>query len=658
MTIKALLLSVCVLALAPAICNAQTAPVAASVAADTPQTLPGGTTFTLPKAWSMRTIAGGLVAVAPEGDLEIAAVEVMSATSAQDAADKAWAIYRPDAHRTVKLVTPKPGRDGWDDAADIDYETSPNEKIYVGASVRHKGSLWLVQILDGAQGTTEKRGAAVDLLFSSALPGGFTRESFVGRAAHPLDAARVAEMKAFVTYAMAQLDIPGASMALIDHGKVVYEGGFGVRQVGKPAKVDAHTLFMMASNTKSMSTLLLAEQVDAGKVRWDEKVTDVYPSFRLGSEATTQKVEIRHLVCACTGLPRKDMDWFFNTPATTPPTATFTLLAGTEPTSGFGEVFQYNNFMASAAGYIAGHLAYPALPIGEAYDKAMQVGVFTPLGMNDTTFDFKKALSGNYAVPYSYDANAKVARVMMEQNRTAIPYRPAAGAWSSAHDMILYVENELTKGKLPNSRQLISEENLLERRTSTVPSGEYSRYGMGLETDTQWGVPVIHHGGSMAGYKSDFMLIPDADVGAVILTSSDNGRPMLRPFMRRLLEVLYDGKPEAMENVAANAKAGRAWYLKEREKMEIPAKGLSLASSYSNPDLGFVRVTVRKGHTWVQVPSFSSEVASRRNDDGTTSLMFLTPSLVGMEFVVGEKDGHKTLILRDGQHEYVYLADR
>ena len=185
--------------------------------------------------------------------------------------------------------------------------------------------------------------------------------------------------------------MPGTAIALIDHGKVVFEGGFGVRNVSTAQPVDANTLFMVASNTKGMSTLLLSELVDQGKLRWDEPVVDVYPSFRLGDAATTKSVLVKHLVCACTGLPRKDLEWIFTSTPQTPVTKTFDFLAATAPTSKFGEVFQYNNLMATAAGFIGGHVAYPTMELGAAYDRAMQTMVFDPLGMRSTTFDTAKA---------------------------------------------------------------------------------------------------------------------------------------------------------------------------------------------------------------------------------------------------------------------------
>lgn len=94
---------------------------------------------------------------------------------------------------------------------------------------------------------------------------------------------------------MAQLGIPGAAMALSQDGKVVFEGGMGVKTLGQSDPVDANTVFMVASNTKGMATLLLATLVDDGKLKWDQPVTQVYPTFRLGDDATTSSTLVKHL---------------------------------------------------------------------------------------------------------------------------------------------------------------------------------------------------------------------------------------------------------------------------------------------------------------------------------------------------------------------------
>ena len=141
----------------------------------------------------------------------------------------------------------------------------------------------------------------------------------------------------------------------------------------------------------------------------------------------------------------------------------------------------------------------------------------------------------------------------MDLNYSIHPHRPAGGVWTSAHDLIRYVQLELTKGKLPNGKVLVSETNLLARRKPYVKVGAYGSYGMGLQVDNRWGTPIVSHGGSMIGFKSDIMFLPEHGVGAVILTNSDTGGMMLGSFRRRFLEVLFDGKPEAVEDLAKAA---------------------------------------------------------------------------------------------------------
>ena len=90
-----------------------------------------------------------------------------------------------------------------------------------------------------------------------------------------------------------ELEVPGVAIALVDQGEVVWQGGYGVRSLGEEAPVDEHTKFMIASNTKGMATLLLSVLADEGKLRWSQPVTDLYPEFRLGSDATTKSTLVR-----------------------------------------------------------------------------------------------------------------------------------------------------------------------------------------------------------------------------------------------------------------------------------------------------------------------------------------------------------------------------
>ena len=174
------------------------------------------------------------------------------------------------------------------------------------------------------------------LIFGQLLPKGTERESFAGKTAATLDAARIAKLTAFVESAQAQLKVPGVALGIIQGGKVVFAGGFGVRQVGKPAKVDADTKFAIASNTKALTTLMLAKLVDEKRLAWDTAATTLLPSFKLGDADTTSRVLVKHLICACTGMPRQDMEWLLEFGDLTP-AKVMTALGRMQPTTKFGE---------------------------------------------------------------------------------------------------------------------------------------------------------------------------------------------------------------------------------------------------------------------------------------------------------------------------------
>ncbi len=215
-------------------------------------------------------------------------------------------------------------------------------------------------ITDGAEATAGKRSAATSIIQQSLRPVGYQRESFAGKTPHRLTPDKVQALRDFVAESRAHSRGAGCWPCNYRSVESCLAGGVGVRELGSPEPVTEHTKFMIASNTKGMATLLLSVLADEGKLRWDQPVTDLYPSFRLGSDATTKSTLVRHLVCACTGLPRQDYA-FILADSGAPAADTFRQLAKTRPTSGFGELFQYNNLMASAAGYLGGALAYQTL---------------------------------------------------------------------------------------------------------------------------------------------------------------------------------------------------------------------------------------------------------------------------------------------------------
>lgn len=617
---------------------------------------PGGSTFKAARSWTVRALLHGRLLTAPEGDATIAIVDAGGA-DADAATAEAWHAVQADPVRPIRVVTPQATRNGWEERRVATYESSPNERMTVLAFAWRAGTRWTVSILQASDATYEKRSAQVNLILGSLRPPGYARETFAGKTAHSLDAPRIAAMREFIERGMQELGVPGVGWSLIDHGKVVFEGGSGVRELGRSDKVDADTLFIAASNTKALTTLLIAELVDERKLRWDEPVTQAYPAFKLGSAETTRQVLVKHLICACTGVPRQDMEALFEFKDATP-ASSMTLLGTMQPTSGFGEVFQYSNLMAAAAGYVGASLVAPGVELGRAYDDAMRDKVFRPLGMTRTTFDFKRALASNHASPHGEDVDGNTAVSAMDLNYSFVPVRPAGGVWTSSHDLSRYVQMELANGKLADGRTLVTKANLLARRAPQISVGEDIDYGMGLFVDTHWGIPIVSHGGDLAGYHSSMMWLPDQGVGATFLTNSDPGYALRAPFMRKLVELLFDAKPEAEAMLTAAVAQKKATRQAERARLTVPAdpgEAAKLAGRYRNAALGTIDVRRKSDGTLsFDFGEWSSDVASRKNDDGTLSYITISPSNDGFEFVVASQDGKRSLMMRDSQHEYLF----
>ena len=633
---------------------AEAAAATAETTADTPSRTPAGTTFILPGGWSQRVQGNAVLIMPPEADGSRLAIVDAKAATADEAIAEAWAILG----MTPKLLvaTDAAPKDGWEARRFYDYDVAANAKRAVGASAYRKGTAWTAVVVDVDQAIAEKRSSQFGKISQRLQPAGYQRESFAGKTAHKLDEARLRQVAGFVERMRQEFDVPGVAIGIVQDGKVVMSQGFGVRQLGKTGKVDGDTRFMIASNTKALTTLMLAKLVDAGKLDWNARAEDVYPGIKLGDAATTDQVLVKHLICACTGVPRQDYEWLFEGEKQTPKTVMATL--GTmQPTSGFGELFQYSNPMAAAAGYIGGQVAYPGTELGAGYDQAMQALVFDPLGMHDTTFDYAKAQTGDYAAPHGYDIEHRVEVMGMGLNDTIVASRPAGAAWSSANDLLKYVQMEIDHGLLPDGSRYIGEAALLQRREPQIALGVDRNYAMALMVDKSDGVTVIDHGGDMGGFHSNMMWWPEQKVGAVILTNADEGVNLRGPLKRRLMELMFDGEPQAEAAAKAGAKANREGFEAFRKQLQVPgdAKALAgLAPRYHNDALGELLVTRKQGQVSFDVGAFASEVATMPQPDGSLGFVTIDPQALGFLFVRADKDGARKLIVRDGQHEYAF----
>jgi CubicO group peptidase (beta-lactamase class C family) len=625
-------------------------------AQDTPQTTFDGHSFVAPAGWSVRRLNSATILTAPEGGSQIALVDV-AANDADAAVIAAWTRYDANAKHTLADSGNRPLRNGWEAIRGYRYDTGANEKRVISAVARRHGQRWTVSIRDMDVGIDNKRSSQVELIHASLLPKGYRAETFADRRARKFDAQRIRAFRQYIEFARAQFDVPGVAVGIVQNNRIVFAEGFGVRALGEPDKVDAETLFLVASITKPLTTLMLAKLVESGKFRWDTPVTEVLPEFRLGDAETTRRMQIKHLVCACTGLPRQDMEWMFEGENMMPKDIMATL-ATMQPNSGFGELYQYSNLLAGAAGYVGGHALHPERELGAAYDTAMQSLVFDPLGMTSTTFDYARALRGNHAEPHAEAIDGQITRADIAPNYTNIPSRPDGGAWSNLHDLLRYLQMELHEGKLPSGKRYIAAAPLLARRVQQVSTGKETGYGMGLRIERNLGTTLVSHGGTAFGARAELFWLPEHDVGVVILSNAETGgiRGLIQ---RRFLELLFDGRPEAEANTPVLAKMLKDGIAAERKLLTVPADptlATTLATRYTSSALGEIVVERKDGAVWFDFGGWRSEIATRRDEDGTVTFVTVSPSVRGFEFVVADEDGQRALLLRDEQQEYRFDA--
>ena len=632
---------------------------AEALAADTPKTTVAGNMFIAPAEWTLRVRGNGTILEAPEGQSFIAIYDLAEARDADDAVTQAWTAYKGKVPFAQITSVAAADSDGWSKIRGYSYDVPPNLKRAIGANARWANGAWTVVLFDAAQAVAEKRAGQIGLMLGKLLPKGGARESFAGKQAHELDRARIAALVQFVEDAERATQVPGVAFGVIQAGKVLHAGGVGVRQRGKPAKVDADTKFLIASNTKALATLMLAKLVDGEKIAWDTPATKLLPSFRLGDADTTSKVQVKHLICACTGMPRQDFEWLFQWAGVTP-AGVMETLATMQPTSKFGELFQYSNPLAAAAGFIGGHVAYPELELGAAYDKVMQTRVFGPLDMTSTTLDYALAFRRNAAIAHAPNLAGKSGPAERELNKNVITMRPAGGAWSNVRDMLKYVAMELAKGTLPNGKRYINESPLLARRLPRASVGKNVTYGMGLMVEELKGVTMVYHGGDNVGYHSDVLWLPEHGAGAVILMNGDPGGYVRYAFRRKFLELLFDGRKEADAWVSNIAKGFFEDLASRRKLVTVPADAndaAKLASRYANDELGEITIRRDGPKLILDVGEWRSELASRRNADGTVSFRIIEPGIepFDVELVTGTANNKRTLTLHEAQEKYVFV---
>jgi len=639
-------------------------PAAHRLAVDTTITTPSGAKLVVARGWWL-TERGGLVLIEdPDRQLRTWFLESRERDGAAAIA-AGWRRVAPGfALSLAREPERPPPAGGWDAVTSTEYDAGPDRVVQ--ALARRLGRVTFVVLVDGQRAAAARRGAQLAHAIESLHPPDLRAESLAGIAPRPLDRGAAARLDAFIERAMTKLAVPGAAVAVVQDGRVVYERGFGVRALGKGEPVTARTLFMIGSITKSMTTMMEAAQVDAGLFTWDTPVTRVLPSFALADAALTGAIVMWHMSCACTGMPRSDLDHIFEYRGVTAEQRVASMRS-MAPTTRLGETFQYSNLMVAAGGYVAAHADAPRRPLGEAYDDAMRRRVFAPIGMTSTTLDFAAALAGEHAMPHGRDIDGAVRPVPLAMEENVVTIRPAGGVWSNLRDMERFVMTELAGGAAPDGTRVVSQVNLTARRTVRIGTAE-DGYGLGLGVGRILGLPFLEHDGGAFGFGSTMFMLPEQRIAIVVLSNIRNDVPgEYLPFnavvKRAVLEALFPGARDlAVPTLDHFAHLAREAAARGGAQLRRPADGAwlrSLAGRYTNPRLGEVAVTASAEGAAAATATFDTGEWQRalgegRGAGGERTLVFLEPPFAGSAIAVGGDAAHPTLTITDGQETFVF----
>lgn len=619
---------------------------------------PAGAKVFVPAGWFVQARGDGFAFEEPDRELRMTLVE-LDTKRAEDAVAPALARVGKKAPEKIAQSTQDEDIAGWDEVVEHVYETTLTEGRIFAVNVRRKGGRAWVMVLDGKRAAFARRGAQLRQILGGLEVAGVADEDLSKSAMIELDAPRLAALEAFIEDARKKTRVPGVAVAVVQRGKVVLEKGFGVREVGKSDPVTAKTQFLIGSVTKSLTSLLVAKLVDEGKLSWDTKVTALDPKFSTGDAEFTEKLTIGHTFCACTGMPRRDLDFVFEY-AKTKPEDMIGWFAKAKPTTGFGETFQYSNQMTALGGFLAAHVAEPKKDLVAAYGSAMKAKVFAPLAMTDTTTSFALGRVGA-AMPHGSSLVAEYGEPVALSpaiERFVVPVSPAGSVASTAHDMALYALLELAKGKSPDGKELVSEKNLLERRAPRVKTGSKGAYGLGLGLGELRGLSIVSHDGGTFGFASRLFLVPAQDLGIVVLTNSTaSGSELMDAITERTIEVAFDGKPRAEKDVERLHARGEKEWADARKKIEsLPSEVFDrVRGPHADERLGSLAIAKdAKGVPRADVGEWSSRIGYTKADGGVELLVFLDAPLVGLALRI---DG-RALLIEFGQEQYRFEPKR
>lgn len=338
------------------------------------------------------------------------------------------------------------------------------------------------------------------------------------------------DLDAYINKALKTFEVPGAAVAIVHHGKVVMAKGFGIKKLNEPAKVDEHTLFAIASNTKVFTATALTMLAEEGKLKLDDPVINYLPWFRLSDPWVTSQITVRDLLVHHSGIPAYAEDVLLFPPSDYSRKELLMKLKTVPLVRGFRTTYAYDNILFVAAGEVVKAAS------GMEWEDFIQTRIFNKIGMNESvsrwsSFKNKSNISGGHL---RVQGNLKEAKQVMEQ-AIGDSGDAAGGIASNATDMAKWLITQLDSGKAANGERIYKSSAtndlwkiVAQMSNDKMPADliaaqtDFKGYALGLRVYNYGKYKVIGHGGKLDGFVSQVAIVPKLNLGIAVLTNQES----------------------------------------------------------------------------------------------------------------------------------------
>ncbi len=339
-----------------------------------------------------------------------------------------------------------------------------------------------------------------------------------------LGQTNIKAIEKYIEQAQVDWQVPGMAVAIVKEGEIIFAKGFGVLEEGKKQKVDEHSLFAIASNTKAFISASLAHLVWEEKINWDDKVVSFLPYFELYDNYATNETTLKDLLSHRTGLGTfsGDVIWYKSDYSAA---EVIKHIKYVPQAYSFRAGYGYSNLMYITAGEVIHAIT------GMPWNMFIESHVFKPLNMTRSITSIKELPSlGNFASPHK-TINGTITPI----NWTNWDNMGAAGGIiSSVEDMSKWMILQLNNGvygadtlfSTAEQKDMWTPQNsfkVSEKSLKNMPSKQFNAYGLGWAIWNYKGRKLVSHGGGYDGMYSKVTMIPEENIGIVVLTNSMSG---------------------------------------------------------------------------------------------------------------------------------------